>query len=273
MVQGSIWKDTYYTAFNTSALTYYIKIDTTTGVTIFNGKAYALPDSDNVVINVSNICADYLNNDLTSLNDSTYTNINAVRNFYLYNSNGSLLETYVFSYDWSYEDNPSSLTPRYAYGQKVVETTKGSSAYTNTVSTYSDSSDYCGRYALIYLEPSGKWGSYLMEGLYKVEDKFNSYTTSKSYNNNTIQFGKNKYINEVTTSYELNTGWLNDAESELFAKNVVRSIKVYLQDIQGNKIVPVVITDTSVEHKKYLNEKILISYQVNVEESHNKEVR
>lgn len=272
MVTSEIWKDVYYTA-STSSLTYYIKADTTTGETIFNGKAYAMPDSNVVKVNVSKNCADFLNNELTSLSDSAYTNTLAARYFYLYDSSNTLLETYNFSYDWSYENNPQSLSGRYAMGQKVVTTTKGTTAYTNTVSTYSDSSLYCGRYALIYLEPSGKWNSFLMEGTHRITDRFNSYTAERNYNNQTYEFGKNKYINEITTQYELNTGWLSDRESELFAKNVLRSIKVYLQDIDGNKIIPVVITDSDVERKRYKNEKQLISYSITVEESHNKEVR
>lgn len=272
MVQSSIWKDTYYTAA-TSSLTYYIKVDSTTGQTIFNGKAYALPNSAVLKINMSKNCADFLSNELTSLNIGTYTNPLAARYFYLYNGEGSLLETYLFSYDWSYENNPASITPRYAVGQKVVTTTKGTTAYTNTISTYNDSSLYCGKYALIYLEPSGKWGSFLMEGTYRIKDKFTSYTTDRTYNNQTPEFGKNKYINEVATSYELNTGWLNDVESALFAKNIVRSIKAYLQDIPNGTIIPVVITDTDVERKLYRNEKELISYKLTVEESQNKEVR
>ena len=272
MISSQIWKDVYYTA-STSALTYYIKVDSTTGQTIFNGKAYALPDSVNVKVNISRNCADYLSNELSSLNNGTYTNPLAARYFYLYDSGGTLLETYLFSYDWSYENNPASLTPRYAVGQKVVTTTKGTTAYTNTISAYTDSSLYCGRFALIYLEPSGKWGSFLMEGTYRITDKYTSYNTEKSFNNQTAEFGKNRNINEVTTSYEVNTGWLNDNESELFAKNVVRSIKVYLQDIVKGTTIPVIVTDTNVERKMYRNEKELISYKVTVEESQNKEVR
>lgn len=271
MVQAPIWKDTYYTA-STTALTYYIKVDSTTGDTIFNGKAYAMPNSSGVKINISRNCADYLNNELVSFSDGSHTNTFASRNFYLYDSASTLLETYVFSYDWSYENNPQSITPRYATGQKVVTTTKGSASYTNTVSTQS-ASNYCGRFALIYLEPSGKWGSYLMEGTYSISDTFNSYTTERNYDNQTLEFGKDRHINEVSTQYELNTGWLSDSDSELFAKNILRSIKVYLQDIDNNKIIPVIITDSNVERKRYKNEKALISYSVTVEESHNKEIR
>lgn len=272
MITSSIWKDVYYTAA-TSSLTYYIKVDSTTGNTIFNGKAYAMPNSASVKVNISRNCADYLSNELSSLTNGTYVNPLAARYFYLYDSSNTLLETYLFSYDWSFENNPASLTPRYAVGQKVVTTTKGTTAYTNTISTYNDSSLYCGKYALIYLEPSGKWNSFVMEGTYKIKDKFTSYNTERNYSNQTQEFGKNKYINEVSTTYELNTGWLNDTESSLFAKNVLRSIKVYLQDIDGNSIIPVVITDSDVERKMYRNEKELISYKVTVEESQNKEVR
>ena len=276
MVQSSIWRDIYYTATGTgyTVLSYYINVDSSSGQTIFRGKAYALPDSNEIRVNISRNCADYLSNELYSLNNGTYTNPLASRYFYLYDSNGNLLETYLFSYDWSYEVNPSSLTStRYAVGQKIVETVTGTTGYTNTVSTFSGATEYCGRYALIYLEPSGKWGSYLIEGAIKITDKLNAFNTERSFNNQSIEFGKNKYVNELTTSYELNTSWLSDAESEIFAKNVVRSIKVYLQDIEKSKIIPVVITDTSVERKTYKNEKKLISYKLTVEESQNKEIR
>lgn len=273
MVQAPIWKDTYYTYYDASALTYYIKADSATGETIFNGKAYFLPDEDVVKINVSKICADYLDNDLPSLAESSYTNTNASRQFYLYSGDDSFLEVFLFNYDWSYETNPVGLSPRYAMGQKVVSTSKEDTGYTTTISTYSDSSLYCGRFALIYLQPDGRWNSFLMEGLYKIEDDFNSYTTDRTYNNTTIEFNKNKYVNEITTTYELNSGWLSDAESELFAKNIFRSIKVYLQDMEKNRIIPVVITETNVERKKYINEKKLITYKIRVEESQNKEIR
>lgn len=271
MVEQPIWKDTYYTA-STSALTYHIKVDAITGNTIFNGKAYAMPNSSGVKVNISRNCADYLNNELASFDDGSYTNAHASRTFYLLDNSNTLLETYVFSYDWSYEDNPQSITPRYATGQKVVTTTKGSASYTNTVSTQG-ASNYCGRFALIYLEPSGRWNSYLMEGTYTITDTFQSYTTERNYNNQSLEFGQERHINEVSTDYELNTGWLSDSDSELFAKNILRSIKVYLQDIDNNKIIPVIITDSNVERKRYKNEKSLISYTVTVEESHNKEIR
>lgn len=272
MVTSSIWRDIYYTG-NESALSYYIKVDSQDGNTIFNGKAYALPDSNIVSINISKLCADYLSNELTTLDNGTYVNPMASRYFYLFNGNGSLLETYLFSYDWSYEVSPASITPRYGIGQKVVTTTKGTTAYTNTISTYDSSSLYCGRFALIYLEPCGKWNSFLMEGRYRVSDTFNTYTTDRVYNNNTVEFGTNKYINQISTSYELSTGWLSDRDSELFAKNILRSIKVYLQDIEKNTVIPVVIMDSNVERKQYRNEKELISYTITVEESQNKEIR
>ena len=112
-----------------------------------------------------------------------------------------------------------------------------------------------------------------MEGTYTITDTFQSYTTERNYNNQSLEFGQERHINEVNTDYELNTGWLNDSDSELFAKNILRSIKVYLQDIDNNKIIPVIITDSNVERKRYKNEKSLVSYTVTLEESHNKEIR
>ena len=64
MITAPIYKDTYFKYYDVSALTYYIIADSQlTGDTIFNGKAYLLPDEESVKINISRICADYLSNE------------------------------------------------------------------------------------------------------------------------------------------------------------------------------------------------------------------
>ena len=272
-----IWQDVYYEHIGATSLEYLI--GKTSSSPIFVGKAYALPGETSIKINISRIVADYLSNNLTSLENGTYVNYDSVQTFNIYDSDSNLLGTYTFYWDWTYgTTDTGEITGHYKTGQKVIVTTRNintgnTSNYTNVISTASTVTPYCGKYALIYQDLQGCYRSLLMEGTFKVNDELNSFETRRAYDNNTTNFGRMRYVNEINRSYELNTGWLSDAQSRKFAKNVVPSTRVYLNDIDNNTIIPVVIKETSVEHKRYANEKALISYTITVEESQIKEVR
>lgn len=271
-----IWKDTIYTELDTglTSMTYYI----TDGVNnVFYGRAARKPDELSIKINISRIVSDYLSNELISFNDGIYTSSGALKTFYLYNSDNVLLEQYQMLYDWSYEDIPYTaatttshpINGHYTQGQKVITSSVGS-AYTNTIST-AGASEYCGEYALIYLNSYGGWDSLLIEGKSEKTDRYTSYTTERFYNNTTREFGKNRYVNEIAGEWELHTGWLNDTQAANLVKNLLSSNKVYLQDITKHTIIPVVITNSEGVYKKFRNEKEFISYQIEIEESQNKE--
>lgn len=271
-----IWKDTIYTELDTglTSMTYYI----TDGVNnVFYGRAAKKPDELSININISKIVSDYLSNELVSFNDGIYTSSGALKTFYLYNSDNVLLEQYQMLYDWSYEDitytaattTSHPINGHYAQGQKVITSSVGS-AYTNTIST-AGASEYCGEYALIYLNSYGGWDSLLIEGKSEKTDRYTSYTTDRFYNNTTREFGKNRYVNEIAGEWELHTGWLNDTQAANLVKNLLSSNKVYLQDITKQTIIPVVITNSEGVYKKFRNEKEFISYQIEIEESQNKE--
>lgn len=129
---------------------------------------------------------------------------------------------------------------------------------------------YCGDMALYYLNSKGGWDAFLIEGNIKKTDNYSIYEYNKSFNNNTINFERDRYLNEIETEYELHTGWLTDSQAANLTKNLLGSNKVYAHNLVENKIFPVVITNSSAEYKTYKNEQKLISYTINIVESQGK---
>lgn len=128
--------------------------------------------------------------------------------------------------------------------------------------------NYCGDAALYYLSKKGGWDAFLIEGLVKRTDKYTQQDYYKAYDNTTIEFGRRRFLTDIKRTWELNTGWLSDEEATRLAENVFPSTQVYLHLLDDDEILPVVITDTQVEHKTYENQNNqLVSYKINVEAS------
>ena len=92
-----IWKDTQYTASTT--VEYEL---TAGGVTLAEGKLSPFPDGT-ARMYVNRLCEKYLSSSLESFEDSAYTDTNAAVEFEL-TSGGTVLGTWKFLNDWSYED-------------------------------------------------------------------------------------------------------------------------------------------------------------------------
>lgn len=128
--------------------------------------------------------------------------------------------------------------------------------------------NYCGDAALYYLSSRGSWEAFLIEGLVKRTDKYAQQDYYKSFDNTTIEFGRRRFLTDIKRTWELNTGWLSDEEAEAVATDIFPSTQVYLHLLDTDEILPVVITDTQVEHKTYENQNYqLVSYRINVEAS------
>ena len=276
MIYKPIWADTVYTA-STTGLSYYIQVD---GETIFNGRAFARPNETVLSININKIVQNYLTNELPdfrSYSAITFEAEQACRVFYLYNTNGTLLETYTFLYDWSYTDeanfNSSYIMSRpinnhFATGMFHFNTVLSAGTVTNSVETVSG--EYCGDYAIYYLNGYGGWDSYLFEGKCRRYDNFIQYEYNRVFNNNTIEFEKNRYISEVEGNYELSTGLMDDDEADNFAFNLIGTNQAYLHNLKTNEVFPVMIDESSIEYKKYRNDRRMIEYTIRVKNSQNK---
>ncbi len=289
-----IWQDTKLKIGSAySPYEYSIQLD---GEEIFSGKAYVAPDEDYIQINISKICQNYLwqeaqDMDNVPLNDVTDWNnaTKAVRTFYVLDSGGDTAATYNFIYDWSYEKGKNysadvqmsepinghscseaiKFLTYYESTYDVVRTkmTRGDNLITDIDDDegYLYDNSYCGKYALYYVNRNGGWDSFLIEGKVRRSDSYNRYFTSSNFDNTTYEFEKKIYNNQITVSYELHTGWLKDGESKRLAKHLLSSNMVYLHDLIGGDIMPVIITNSSTEYKTFKNEGKLISYTINVD--------
>ena len=272
MVTSPIWKDVSYSS-STTPLKYTISVDDTE---IFNGIAYARPNTDHVVFNINKICQNWLGSVLPDIRTftGTFTHENAFRTFTLKNSGGTTLETYKFLYDWSYDNYFTGQTcslnrpinGKSAYGQIQFATNFNGSAVTTTVTT-STGNTCGGKYAVYYLNRYGGWDSFLIEGNVVKNDVYDKYYTNKTFNNTSLDFERKVYNNQITTNYELNTGWLTDAQSDNLAFNLLPSNAAYLHNLEKNEIKPIVITNAETEFKQFRNGRKLCSYKITVENS------
>lgn len=122
-------------------------------------------------------------------------------------------------------------------------------------------------YVLYYTNSAGGWDSLLVEGNVRKTDEIKSETYTRKVLNTSQEFARNKYLNTITSSWILYTGYLNDIQaSKMF--NLIESTRVYLHNLKDNTITPVLITDTKCEYKTYTNQgKNKFYYTINIEAS------
>ena len=126
------------------------------------------------------------------------------------------------------------------------------------------------KYVLYYQNPYGGYSWFPITGRVIRRDRLETYTVTQNYNNNTTDFGKRRYLSTININYEINTQWLSQEQSDRMWE-LIESNQVWLHNLDDNEIMPVIITDTDVEHKqKTLNGRML-SYRINVELSHLRE--
>ena len=262
------------------------------GNTIFSGKAFVAPDEAEIKIKVNDICKDYLSitfpnlptNNMSHLTDDTL----AVRTFNVNNEGGATLSSYTFTNDWSYvrDEYGTSGTTYKAFpinghktdGQYIFSTRVSSGGVQKTYTTKGSPSllapsglyttGFCGNWAIYYLNSYGGWDSFLIEGNVRRKDEYNRLSITTPFNNATLEWGKRAYDNEIRPSFEITTGYLTDTESEILAKNLLRSNQVYLHDLVRGKVWPVVLTDSAGEFKTFkTNGRKFVTYTINAEAS------
>lgn len=121
-------------------------------------------------------------------------------------------------------------------------------------------------YAVLYLNAYGGWDVFGFP-VGKKTETFNQFDYSTSYDNTTLDFGKRRQITEITPKWVLTSGWLDDAQAARFAKHLLSSSQIYLQDIAEGKWYPVRITDKQAEYKNMRYSNALINYTLNIEAS------
>ena len=125
-------------------------------------------------------------------------------------------------------------------------------------------------YVLYYCNPYGGWDWFPIMGKVTKTDAVDTYTYTKNYSNTTSEFGRYRYLTEIKTTYRLTTNFLKQEQSDRMWE-LIESNCVYLHDLAEDKIHPVLITNTEVEHKRKTRQQKLISYEIIAETSQTRE--
>ena len=319
-----IWKDVEYefagdTVYGLYVETYY-RLPGNAGMQtvdnlIFKGRAYAAPDELTVKVNINKICQNYMT-DHPDIFDGAVGYYHNFQKFKLKNEYGTLLHTYYFVGDWSYEElelgiKTNPITPFLGAGQRLFFSalaqeqkgikwgmyyTDGTPEYHNTEYVTNElqtnvvvasrnknvGTFYFGdkmysvvpkcqcKYVIYYMNPYGGFDWFAVTGRVSRKDTLQTYSISQNYNNTTTGFGKKRYLSTINVNYEVNTQWLTEEQSDRMWE-LIESNCVWLHNLTTDKIIPVVITDTEVEHKQKTNSKRMLSYTINMEHSQTRE--
>lgn len=280
-----IWKD-YYVSFYTqnSPTSYSIYLD---DEPIFYGKAWCPPlhAEETYSTKINKICEDYLTNELGNFSTTNREHTQALRTFTIYNEDtNTKWDEVTFIYDWSY-DNSVNYNDNVDMNHPINNKTKGgmyafdtkynTEKVSTTVTKVSTKQSDCnGNWALYYLNRYGGWDSFLIEGYVSKKNNFTRHNINRHYDNRKKDFGTTPYLTEITTAYEIHSGWLSEKESETLAENIFPSTRLYLHNLLTDDIVPIVVTDADVLYKnKHNSGRKLLNYTINVVASqteHNK---
>lgn len=258
-----IWKDVYANITGTFSIYDGTKL-------IMTGIAVAKPGSAQGSVNISRLVEDNVIHSAPSFTPGvTVTHDEAVKVFSVNGTN------YEFIWNWSYETGSyvynHPIKDKYGYNQLTFTTNLVNGQLKTT--TQSASANDCGDYALYYLNRYGGWDSLLFSGKCKRKDTISGYTLTQEYNNtHPYDFGLTNYYSTIQPKYELNTGWLKDAQAAAFAFNVIPSPICYLHNLVENTIIPVVITNTEAEYKTRKNSDKRVNYTLNVTASQSQKI-
>ena len=257
------------------------------GTTIYEGKVVPKPGTDYAEPNLSKIIENYVEQNLPANYGKSSTVMGVISDAYkeftvevMDNSNNwTQIDDVGYLFWWDYDENPSSYTDlvmndkvndHSVPGARYVKTSISNGVVVNLINAsaaatgYDES--YCGRYGITYLNRRGGYDFFLFEGRCSKTDSYDIYKFNRAYDNNSNGFGSTRYMNVTTPAWTLNTGWMSDEESYKFAKHVVGSNQVWLQDIEAGKTYPVVIEDTQTEYKTFDRNK-MFNYTLRVVKS------
>lgn len=291
-----IWKDTVYTEKSNNWIEYHL--DDANNNVLYAGKAYPYPSNNTVEILVNDIASNFLKPMDWPTNDG-FNESEDYSKLFLLKTSTNIIRTYIFNNDWSYKEDPLytnspcsivdprqlfivSGDPRYkiTYGDNTIQFTN---LYTyrldlsniaipcgSKISVYKDNviiKEYTvanGKdYVLYYTNSVGGWDFITVKGNTTRKDNVTSSLYERRPIRPSKEFGSIKYLNTITPSWSLNTGYINGNISEL-----VSSLNVYLYDLNTKDLIPVNVTTTSAEYLNYTNNgKHFTNYTVEVEAS------
>lgn len=273
MRYASIFEDVFYIVTGVTE-TDYLLYDENDSL-LYAGRAVARPDQGACSINVSRLVQNYLDSTLpTSAFSGTdfvvaqHIEPKAVMGFTLTDGKGTPFEEYLFINIWDYKTpfaliygagvnyplskpiNDHRTTGMYNF-QSVFD--KVTHKVRTTISSASGNS--CGKGALYYSNNLAGWDCFLIEGTITKKDSYERYTIDNKWVAGTLKSGTRTMVNTINESWTLTTHNMTDTESKMLAEQLYGSSNIFFHDFDTDTIVPVVITDTSVTYKTYMNNK------------------
>ncbi len=191
----------------------------------------------------------------------------------------------VNTYTLSKPSTPFAMRTKSFYDTKKVEYKQDDEVI------FSYDMDHCGPGAFIYRNRFGGWDSFLIEGNIIKTDNYTklNWRRKGEYNQgypiNTLKYIDEKVTDSVNidTTYQAYTGWLSDEEAERLVFHLLSSPIVYFQNLHKENqvfdtdplfnLMPIRITTSSAEYKKFRNGKKLINYLITFEKSNTEKVR
>ena len=291
-----IWKDTVYVEKSNNWIEYHL--DDAENNVLYAGKAYPYPSNNTVEILVNDIASNFLKPMDWPTNDG-FNESEDYSKLLLLKTSTNIIRTYIFNNDWSYKEDPlytnspcSIVDPRQLFivsGDSSYKITYGDNTiqFTNLYTYRLDLSNItipCGSkisvykdnviikeytvangkdYVLYYTNSVGGWDFITVKGNSTRKDNVTSSLYERRPIRPSKEFGSIKYLNTITPSWSLNTGYIKGNISEL-----VSSLNVYLYDLNTKDLIPVNVTTTSAEYLNYTNNgKHFTNYTVEVEAS------
>lgn len=126
--------------------------------------------------------------------------------------------------------------------------------------------DSCNTYKLHYINAKGGYETLPIDGRKdkRTDSLTFEYYKARGNNQNINKPQMNKFKVDITPKWELQTGWLNDEQSQKMY-NLFTSQKVWLENIETGEITPVYITNNAVDYKTFTNNgKRKINYTISV---------
>lgn len=186
----------------------------------------------------------------------------------------------VNTYTLSTPTSPFSFRDSIWYGVKTLEYRQDGEVL------FSYDMDHCGPGALIYRNRFGGWDSFLIEGNIIKTDNYTkqNFHYRGEYNYHYTFMDKMTDSVDINTTYEAHTSWLTDEQAERLVFHLLSSPIVYFQDFNEENqlynqdrtvmgMIPVRLTNSSAEYKKFRNGKKLVNYTITFEKVITEKVR
>lgn len=301
-----IWKDIVVSLGNSAVVDYRIRLNSTSGAIIYNGRSHRRPGQTANSVKINSVVADYFAKGIPGQGDTFLTFVVQYRSGAVWNTAGTYEVQNDWSYEWVYDGRLSAPITHLVDGSMEFHRTSKAAVHveffdedgsvqeffdeepTNNQVTISlvdypypvmevDGEEFrlslCHRYTLQYVNAYGGWDQLLIEGNTAESDSIDRKELAHAYDTTAVSArGRENYHNGIRTTLTMHTGWLSDEES-LRMHHLMESTNVFVQDSQKGEVRAAIVTNAELEKKVYRNGRQLVSYEITVELANDKERR